>query len=219
MNKNFSFAIGRVAALSIAIITIVFALSLILEIIFRTEFTKYLGYTASLLLPIGVTIMIASFYNVTRQKSKIFALLALVSAIVYAPFCLSTYFLQLSVVATNPLNLSSEVLKALTFIPGSPIFAIDMLGYVFLSLTTLAAGFALTDTKDKVLRALCFFHGALAIPAFASPILSGVFLSSNDQTNNIGNYVLLFWCVVFIPIALLFMRHFKQGQGTNIRQH
>jgi hypothetical protein len=213
MNKNFSFVIGRAAALAMAIVTITFAISLIWEVINLTEFAKNLGYVASLLLAISVVIMMACFYDVTQEPLKIFGLLALVSSIIYVPFCISTYFLQLSTVALNPLNLSGEVLKAITFKPGSPSFAIDMLGYCFLCLSTLAAGFALTEAKDKVLRALCFFHGALTVPTIASPIISGLFLTTSGETDFTGHYVLLFWCIVFAPIALLFMRYFKEGQS------
>ena len=82
MNKNFSFIIGRVAALLIAVETIVFAISLILEMIFPTEFAINLGYIASLLIAISVVIMMACFYDGTREQLKIFGLLALVSSII-----------------------------------------------------------------------------------------------------------------------------------------
>lgn len=210
MTKNFSYVIGRAAAFVMAFVTIAFAVSLIWEVINLSEFAKNLGYAASLLLAISVVIMMACFYDVTRKPRKIFGLLALVSSIIYAPFCIGTYFLQLSIVAANPLNLSGEVLNAITFMPGSPTFAMDMLGYFFLCLSTLAAGFGLTDAKDSVLRALCFFHGALTLPTIASPIISGLFLTASGETDFTGHYVLLFWCVVFVPIALLFMKFFKQ---------
>jgi hypothetical protein len=212
MNKHCSFVIGRAAALSIAVETIVFAFSLIWEVMFPTGFATNLGYIASLLIAISVVIMMACFYDSTPEQLKIFGLLALVSSIIYAPFCISTYFLQLSIVAFNPLDLPSQVLEAIAFKPGSPTFAIDMLGYGFLCLSTLSAGFALAEAKDKLLRALCFLHGAMAVPTFAAPIISGIFRSPDGQTNDIGSYVLLFWCIVFVPIALLFMRYFKEGQ-------
>ena len=212
MNKNFSFVIGRAAALSIVVATIVFAITLTWEMINLSELAKNLGYIASLSIAISVVIMMACFYDVTREQLKIFGLLALVSSVIYAPFCISTYFIQLSIVEFNPLNLSNEVLKAIIFKPGSLAFAFDMLGYGFLCLSTLAAGFALTEAKDKVLRALCFFHGAIAVPTFAAPIISGIFLSTSGEIDNTGYYVLLFWCIVFVPIALLFMRYFKEGQ-------
>ena len=213
MKTNFGFRIGRAAALSIAIETIVFAFSLVWGLIFHTEFDQNLGYIASLLLAISVVIMMACFYNSTREQLKIFGLLALVASMLYAPFCISNYFIQLSIVAFNPLNLSSEAIKAIDFVPGSLTFAMDMLVYGFLCLSTLAAGFALVEARDKVLRVLCFFHGAIAVPTFAAPIISGIFLSPSGQTNDIGSYILLFWCIVFLPIALLFMRYFKEGQG------
>lgn len=190
MNKNFSFVIGRAVALLIAVETIVLAITLILEVINLSEFAAKLGYIASLLIAISVVILMACLYDVTRERLKIFGLLALVSSIIYASFCISTYFLQLTVVEFNPLNLSNEVLNAIAFKPGSLIFSIDMLGYGFLCLSTLAAGFALVELKDKLLRALCFFHGALAVTGFGAPIISGVFLSTSGETDFTGHYVL-----------------------------
>ena len=104
MNKNFSLVIGRVAALLIAVETVVLALSLIWEVIYPAEIAINLGYIASLLIAISVVIMMACFYDSTGPQLKIFGLLALVASVIYATFCTSTYFLQLSVVAFNPLG-------------------------------------------------------------------------------------------------------------------
>jgi len=128
MNKNFSFPIGRMAALSIAVATTVFAISLIWEVINLSEFAKNLGYVAIIFIAISVVIMMACFYDVTGEQLKIFGVLALVSSIIYAPLCIGTYFLQLSTVQLNPLNLSSEVLKGINFKPGSAIFVFVHLG-------------------------------------------------------------------------------------------
>jgi hypothetical protein len=215
MNKKPGSAIGRAAALLVAVETVVFAVSLIWELVTPSGFARNLGYIASLLIAPSVVTMMACFYDVTRGRFRILGLLALVSSVIYAPFCISTYYLQLSVVAFNPLGLSSEVLKAINFVPGSPTFAIDMLGYGFLCLSTLAAGLALVEAKDRVLRALNIFHGALAVPTFAAPILSGVFRSTSGQANDVGNYVLVFWCIVFAPLALLFVRYFQEGQSVS----
>ncbi len=212
MNTKVGSRIGRAAALGVAASTAVFAVSLVWEMVDLSEFAKNLGYAASILIALSVVVMMAAFYDLTRENDRIFGLLALAAAVIYAPLCIGTYFLQLSAVASNPLNLSGEVLKAITFKPGSPIFAIDMLGYAFLCLSTLAAGFALTETKDRLFRALCFFHGALVVPTIASPILSGLFLTASGETDFTGHYVLLFWCAVFVPIALLFRIYFKSEE-------
>jgi len=213
MNKNYSSKIGRTAAGMVAIETVVFAVSLAVELAIPSEFIKNLGYIASLLIAPSVVVMMACFYDGFRDERKIFGLMALADALIYATYCMTVYFLQLSVVAFNPLDLSTEVMRALIFNPGSPTFAVDMLGYGFLCLSTLAAGFGLTDAKDKALRALCFFHGAIALPTFAAPIISGIFRSAEGEANAVGNYVLLFWCAVFVPIALLFMRYFRQQKS------
>jgi hypothetical protein len=46
MNKNYSFVISRAAALLIAVEAIVFAITLIWEVINPSEFAKILGYIA-----------------------------------------------------------------------------------------------------------------------------------------------------------------------------
>jgi len=210
MNENISKILGRIAARLVAISTFIFAISLVWEMINLSDFAKNLGYVACIILAISVVIMMACFCDTIQKPLRIFGLLALILAILYAPLCIGTYYLQLSIVALNPLELSSDVIQAINFKPGSPTFAIDMLGYTFLSLSTLAAGFGLIETKDKVLRIFCLFHGALAIPTIASPIISGLFLSSSGETDFTGHLVLLFWCAVFTPIALLFMKYFKR---------
>lgn len=51
INKNFTFGTGRMAALSIAVETIVFAVSLVWELITPLDFARNIGYIASLLHP------------------------------------------------------------------------------------------------------------------------------------------------------------------------
>ena len=192
MKKQSSSSIGRITALLIAYETIIFAISLIWEFINQSELASDLGYFSSLLIAGSVVMMMASFADLNRDPSRLFGSLALVSATIYAPLCIATYYLQLSTITSNSLNLSREVLEVITFKPSCPIFAIDMLGYCFLCLSTLAAGFALTEQKDRILKALCFFHEALAVPTIVSPILSSLFLIRSGETDFTGHYGLLF---------------------------
>jgi hypothetical protein len=147
MKTGINSAIGR-GAILIAVETIIFAFSLILGIIIHTEFDQILGYIASLFLAVSVVVLMACFYDKTQEELKIFGLLALAASLIYAPYCISNNLLQLSIVGINPLNYPEDNLKLLNFIPGSLTFAIDMLGFGFLCLSTLAAGFALTYVKD-----------------------------------------------------------------------
>ena len=69
-----------------------------------------------------------------------------------------------------------------------------------------------SNRKTASIVGMLFIIGAIAVPTFASPIISGVFLSTSGETYFAGHYVLLFWCIVFVQMALLFMRYFKEGQ-------
>jgi len=200
---------GRYASISVALSTILFAVSLVIGIAARSSFGPLMGYVVCIVLAASVVVVMASFYLRTEGEGKIFALLALVAAVLYAPFCMGNYYVQLSTVAANPLNHPAEVLKLITFVPGSMAFALDMFGYALLCLSTLAAAFALKDPRDKGLRVLCLVHGALAIPTVAAPIMSAVYRSSNGTSNDAGSWVLLFWCALFTPIAILFYRSFR----------
>jgi O-antigen/teichoic acid export membrane protein len=81
-----------------------------------------------------------------------------------------------------------------------------------LCLSTLAAGFAIREGRDKELRFLCFFHAALALSTLAAPIINGIFRSSGSQPNDASSYVLLFWCVIFTPLASFFARYFRRNR-------
>ena len=210
MKRDINSAIGRVVSISIAVETIIFAFSLLWGIIFHTEYDQIIGYLASLFLAASVVVLMACLYENINVEVRIFGLLAFAASIIYAVYCINNYYLQISIVVMNPLNHPEEILKIFKFAPGSPTFALDMLGYGFLCLSTLAAGFALTDKRDKVLKILCLIHGAIAVPTFVAPIISGIFRSTGGQANDIGSYILFIWCMLFIPIALLFYHYFKK---------
>lgn len=210
MQERLSSVIGYRAAIAVSIETILFAISLILGLTVRSSFETTAGYVICIFLAASVIVMMAAAYVRSPEGHRILGLLALSAAIVYAPFCMATYFVQLAVVAQNPLTLPPDMLTLVAFVPGAPLFAIDMLGYAFLCLSTLAIAFTLRDSRDKVLKVLCIVHGALVVPTLAGPIISGLYRSSGGQTNDVGNWVLLFWCALFTPIPLLFARLFRR---------
>ena len=211
MNNTHNSRIGQYAAIAVTIETLVFGLSLIIGLAIPSQLGPIIGYVTCILLAACIVVMIASFYLQTEGDRKIYALLALIASILYAPFCIGNYYIQLAVVATNPLMHPPEVLKLITFAPGSSTFALDMLGYTFLCLSTLAAAFALTDRKDKALRVLCIIHGAIVVPTAAAPIMSAVYRSTTGSANDVGSYVLLFWCALFTPIPILFVGCFAES--------
>ena len=199
--------IGLWAAIAAAAETILFAGSLVGTLAFGLRPT--LSYVSSMLLAPTVVTLMAAVYSRTVEPRRIFGLLALVSALLYAPFCMGNYFVQLAVVSQNPLNVAPDVLRLVAFVPGSPAFALDMLGYVFLCLSTLCAAFTVVGTKHRPLRVLCIVHGVLALPTIAAPLMSAMYRTTNSRPNSAGIWVNLFWCAVFAPLALLFGLYFR----------
>ncbi|MBN2352626.1 MAG: hypothetical protein JXD23_08680 [Spirochaetales bacterium] len=200
--------IGTGAAVAAAAETALFAESLVLGMAVKSAAGPIAGFIVSFFLAPSVVVMMAAAYYRTPADRKIVGLLALAAAVLYAPFCMGNYLIQLAVVSTNPIGIRPETLKLISFIPGSPAFALDMLGYAFLCLTTLAAAFTLPDPRDRALRVLCLVHGALVLPTLAAPVMSGMYRSGDGGANDIGNWVLLFWCAIYAPIAVLFARYF-----------
>ncbi len=209
-NRN-ALLVGRYASIAVAVETILFAVSLIIGLAVRSPTGPIMGYIVCIFLAVSIVAMMAGFYLRAEGDRRIFALLALVAAVLYAPFCMGVYYLQLTVVATNPLDLPSDVLKLIAFVPGSSAFALDMFGYTLLCLSTLAAAFALQHPEDRALRILCIIHGVIAVPTVAAPIMSAAYRSGNGAANDIGSWVLLFWCALFTPIAILFARSFRRS--------
>ena len=207
--------IGFWASIAAAGETAIFAISLIAGL--AVNLGPTLSYVASILLAPTIVCVMAAACIRSRGSRAPFGLMALVCAVLYAPLSMSTYFIQLAVVGGNPLGLSNDLLRLIAFVPGSPIFAIDMLGYSFLCLSTLWVAFCLDDASDKALRLLCIIHGFLLVPTAAAPLMSRMYLSGSGQASTAGSWVNLFWCAVFIPIAVLFAASFRRQSGTRVQ--
>lgn len=131
MQEKLVGVIGYRAAIAVSIETILFAVSLIIGLAFRSNVSAIASQIICIVLAVSVIIMTSAVYRRAPQGSRILGLLALTAAIVYAPFVMAVYFIQIAVVAPNPLGFPPEMLKALAFVSGSPMFALDMLGYFF----------------------------------------------------------------------------------------
>ena len=80
--------IGLWAAIAAAAETILFAGSLVGTLAFGLRPT--LSYVSSMLLAPTVVTLMAAVYSRTVEPRRIFGLLALVSALLYAPFCMGS---------------------------------------------------------------------------------------------------------------------------------
>jgi hypothetical protein len=84
----------------------------------------------------------------------------------------TTYYLQLAVVLPGEGRIPEAVFPLLVFTPGSALFALDMLGYGFMTLATLAASPVFVGAGlERWLRAWFIAHGLLGVPTLLAPIL------------------------------------------------
>jgi hypothetical protein len=174
--------------------------------------TLMLSFLASALFPASFITMIAALHTVVPPAKRLYTRIALAFASVYAAFCTAVYFLQLGVVRTNPLGLSADVIRLIDFTPGNAAFAIDMLGYGFMCLAALALIPTVTGTgaRDRWLRGLLFAKALMAIPTIAFPALvKPTAPGAVTPMVNAGALGLIGWCLVFMPIAVLFAGRFR----------
>jgi hypothetical protein len=157
-----------------------------------------MSYVVCLILPASFVAMMVSIHCITPVKKKVWSHLGLSFAIMYAVMCSIVYYVQLVVVRTNSLGVSPGAMALFTFTPGSAMFAIDMLGYGFLTLATLVTSPVFGEgRRERWLKRLFFIHGLFALPTVVFPAFQ--FLQDAgavESASQGGSFALLFWCRV-----------------------
>lgn len=132
--------------------------------------------------------------------------------------CALTYYIQLTVVRFNHLQMPLEVMQPFTFIPGTPLFSQDMLGYRCLYAATLAAWPAFSGGKLATwIKWLFILQGVLFLaPTFIVPAIP---LPTNEAGTGFGNqvgvYVNLLWSAYFAVTPSLAVVLFR-ALGRNL---
>lgn len=153
-----------------------------------------------------MVILIACINVIAPESKKIFSQIGLAFAIVYAAIIPTNYYLQLFVVR---LNLKSSTLEGLSILAQpnlhSIFFALETLGYGFLSLATLFVSLVFTSGKLEIwMRSLFIVSGAVGI--------FGVLVAPFDQPYLIFAGLGL-WSLAFpvstILLSIFFRRHLK----------
>jgi cytochrome c biogenesis factor len=129
-------------------------------------------------------------------------------SIMYGLIIIIVYFTQLTTVRLE--KLSDEVIGLLDYSKFGLFFNYDLLGYMFMALSTLFIGITLEtkNKEEKILKKLLCIHGIFAIGCFVMPIL-GIFNQNMTGADIIGVIILEFWCIYFMPICILSYKYFK----------
>lgn len=173
--------LGFWSAIAVTLMLIAFPLSLIFD-------SLDMAYGSSFLLAPAFVAMMVSIHHYAAPEKKVWSQLGLSFALIYAVMCSLTYYIQLTFIKNNYLPIADEAAAPFVFIPGTPIFAQDMLGYVFFCLATLAAGLVFTGGKlEAWIKWLFIFNGVLfAIPTLILPALT---MPTNAAGTGVGNQV------------------------------
>lgn len=165
------------------------------------------NYIPAILLAPSVVVLTACIHSVTPDKKKVFSMIGLAFAIVYAAIIPTNYYLQLFVVR---LNIKASSLDGLALLAQpnlhSVFFALETLGYAFLSLATLFVSQVFTQGKLEIwIRRMFIVSGSVGI--------FGVLIAPFDQPNLIFAGLGL-WSVAF-PIATILLVIFFKRAGKN----
>lgn len=117
-------------------------------------------FLPSLFLAPAFLIVITCLHFTASDQEKIWTAIGLCFSVVYCAFATTNYFTQLTVVVPALVNGEINETYPLAFKQGSFMFAIDCLGYFFMSLSTLFAAFAFRET-DKSLYQWMLWNGLL----------------------------------------------------------
>lgn len=119
--------------------------------------------TPSILLGPAFVVLLASIHELAPPARKIWSLAALAFGIVYLVLIGMTYFVQLTLVAPHMARGDTQGIEPFLFIPfDSFLYAVDILGYSFMSLATLfAARVFAGDGRQRVARWFLTANGLL----------------------------------------------------------
>lgn len=193
---------------SSAVVTLMIALFFVSLVIGNQN----LMFASSFLLAPAFVAMMTSIHHYAPVEKKVWSQLGLSFAVIYAVLCALTYYIQLTFVANNYLPVAEEAALPFVFIPGTPLFAQDMLGYAFMTAATLAAAPVFAGRKlENWIKWLFIFHAILFLPAIVIPAIPMPVNETGTGVGDlVGRYANMVWCVYFGAAATLVTVKFKR---------
>lgn len=133
--------------------------------------------TPSLLLGSSYLVLTVSIHQAARPDRQIWSHIAVVFAAVYATLISMVYFVQLTLVMPRLARGQSEGIEPFLFVPfDSFLYSVDILGYSFMSVSTLfAARVFRPEGRERIARAFLTSNGMvlpfIAIQIYFHPLI------------------------------------------------
>jgi hypothetical protein len=162
--------------------------------------------TPSLLLGSAFLILVVSVHQIAPPERKVWSHAAVAFATAYATLISLVYFVQLTLVAPRIARDQMEGIEVLRFVPfDSFLYAVDILGYSFMSVATLLAARVFTGPGlPRVARWFLTANGLL-IP----------FLALQMYFHSLIWFAAL-WAVTFPASTWVLARMFRREQGGDL---
>lgn len=167
--------------------------------------TGPLAFLVCLLLAPSFVGMMAGLHQQAPPEKRVWSQLGLSFAVIYAVLVGGVYYVQLSA-----LRAAADELLPFVYTPGSVFFALNMLGYAFMCLSTWCAASVFTrgDRLTLWIRRLFIVHGWMVFPTLIFPLLVPYpSAGAGGDSDIFGSLALLLWCLIFIPLAHLVSRY------------
>lgn len=202
--------VGMWASASAALFTFLFAVTL--------NVNEYLDCALSMPLAMSYVLLALGNKYSHNDGNRIFADAAVVFAAIYCTCGWIVYYVQISFVRLA--RASPEALSVAQQPPPSAFFAIDMLAYTFLGISTVFL--AMSIDASRLIKSLLLLNGVSSIGGFSVPLMPFVYEQPADD-DDYSDYalVLLPWAALFITICVLLCLHFRRillddaGTGRN----
>jgi hypothetical protein len=194
---------GARASIATAFFTILFALSGFLD-------APNASYAVCLLLPLSYVVQCVSHRHVIPAEGALFAELAVVFAAMYCACICVVYYTQLTFVRLG--KPSPDALSVVQYPPPSAFFAVDILAYTFLGISTLFVALSIEDSESRALKTALFVHFVQAIVGFAIPLTPMVWGPPKEDDGDDFNWMvpLYGWCLVFSICCGLHWQRFRR---------
>ena len=197
--------LGFISSIILCGAAAVFLVCLIVALFQTVAFTENLSYLVCMVLAWSWVAAACVYSCYADREKQAAAKIGIAIGVMYATLISVVYYTQLTVVLYE--SVDKPIVDAFRFASaGSWLFAIDLLGYGLLSLSTFFVGLTIDadNKKDRALKRLLLIHGAFCV-CMIFPILP-----LPPMNEGLGGVIaLIAWCAFFLPICILSILHFK----------
>lgn len=202
---------GFQVALAACIASVSFSVIQILQVVdlVPKPLDEILIYGTSLAIATPYVLAMLALHHAAADDRKLWTHAALVFGVMYAIFVSFNYVVQLATVVPARVAGTVDEIRVLDQTPHSMFWDVDALGYIFLGVSTLFAGFAF-DASERWLRRFMFAN------ALITPLIALVYFYPRFS---IALLLLGTPWLVTVPGALLLLAlHFRRAATSAVAQ-